>query len=205
MKNKGYVLIELLAASALLSVVWFGLCVGLVQGLRAERNLHQSARVYNPVRVFGMKAEKDLRNAVNLQDFPFEGRKDEMSFPVLETGRNAQGETTRRLFRVEYFLKNGNLVRREQELSANLQKLPASERVVLRNAGKIRFWYSFLNEEEKLEFHDGWSEKPYFGIPRAVEFEIKRNPDEAVFLKQIVLPQGHMGRLTEGLNEGFKS
>ena len=120
-----------------------------------------------------------------------------MSFPVLRIEKDGQGKERRSLWQVWYFMKDGRLHRGEQELSGRMQKPPVNERIVLDKPEEIRFSYSFLDEEEKIEYQDFWPEEPYFGIPRAVLVEAAVADGRDGFRKLIALPQGRWGHIQE--------
>ena len=187
---KGYVLIELLVAGTLLSLAGTGLTAGLLQGIKAERTAREIRQTYDPLRLCWKKMEKDLRNSIYVRQQNFTGKQDEMIFPVLQ---NVPEKSS--IQRVGYFLQDGNLFRREQELSNRLAKKDPQERIVLKEVEQVRLEYAYLDAEERLIFKPFWLEEPYFGIPKAVQIEVKRRGK--VFSKLIGIPQGKWGRLNE--------
>ena len=199
MNFKGYVLIEVLVASALLALAGAGLYSGFSQGIRAERMIRNADAVYDPVRMFWMRLEKDLRNSVALRGEKYTGKKDEMNFPVLV----AEIEKDKKVFslrRLRYFLKNGALVRSEQKISNRLVPDLPVERVVLKNIASFEFNYAYLDEEEKLDFEPFWKETPYFGIPKAVQIKTRLTSSPQEFLKLVSIPQGKWGHITQENN-----
>ena len=87
MNPRGYVLAEVLLACVLLSLAAAGLYLGLMQAIKAEQKVRLIQRDYDPVRLFSMRIEKDLCNAVSLGEYAFQGKDLEMSFPVIERNR----------------------------------------------------------------------------------------------------------------------
>lgn len=190
--KRGYVFIEVLVASALLSLAGTGLYAGLMQGLKAERVIRGISQTNLPLRIFWKRLEKDLRNSVSLRDTVYVGKKDEMSFPVA-VKRLDKGKSYLELRKIRYFVKDGVLKRRDEELSTRLAKEKPNERVVLKSARELEFQYAYLDEKEKLLFRPFWLEEPYFGIPIAVKVEVKLNGRE--YSKLVSVPHGRWGRV----------
>lgn len=191
---RGYVLIEVLVASVLLSIAGSGLYTGLLEGIKANRMVRESDAVYDPLRKCWMRMEKDLQNSLYLREVIFTGKEEEMSFPVLVI-KEEKGEKRSELRAIRYFVKNGTLIRSEQKLSNHLVSENPVERVLLKGMKSLKFQYAYLDEEEKLQFQPFWVEEPYFGIPKAVRVDVK--DDSVSFSKLIAIPQGKWGRLHE--------
>ena len=200
MKQKGYVLIEMLVATVLLSMAGSALCAGLIQGMKADRTIRYSWKMYDPLRSVWMRMDQDLRNTIILRNYSYHGKQDEMSFPVLVAEKDLKGLKHFRLLQIHYFVKNETLIRSEQELSADLVKERPKERPVLKNVKTAKFSYPYLDERDKIEFRNFWLEKPYFGIPRAVKIEVETNMNGVLIAKLMALPQGRWGHDTENEN-----
>lgn len=188
----GFTLVEVLLALVLLSLAAAGLYAGLSQGIRAERAVRQSDAVYDPLRSFWERFEKDLRNSVYLRSEKVMGKENEIIFPLLvseEAGKKLG------LKRIHYFMKSGTLVRSEEALSNKLVSAGASERPVLKEIKKIKFNYAYLDEDENLKFQPFWMDAPYFGIPKGVQIDIELKNSGHVFSKLISVPQGRWGHM----------
>lgn len=194
MNQKGYLLMEMLVASVLISMAGSGLYVGYLQGVKADRQVSESSKAFDPLRSSWMRMEHDLRNAAVLREHPFVGKKDEMAFPVLMTEMSRDEKKIFKLFLIRYQLVNGSLVRSEQELSASLAQPEIKKRILLKEVKELSFSYSFLDDKEKIVYENFWLEKPYFGIPRAVKVRVQTGnlPDVS---KLIAIPQGRWGHL----------
>lgn len=193
MKQKGYVLVEVLVAGVLFSMAGSALCAGLIQGVKAEQTIRKSWKTYDPLRVLWIRMEKDLRSSIVLRGHPFKGKRDELSFPALRTETDSFGRKIYRLSEIRYFIKNESLIRSEQPLSTKLVKEEPKEKIVLREMKAAKFLYSYLDAEEKIEFKDFWLEAPYYGIPRAVKIETETSNSGVLITKLIALPQGRWG------------
>ena len=186
-KQKGYILIELLVAATLLSFAGGSLYSGFSQAVKIERKIRTEDALYDPVKIFWMKAEKDLRNAVSLRGYRFSGKQDEMIFPLL-------GEAER-LSEIRYFIKDADLLRAEEVLPNKFVKGSQAIGILLKGVESVGFEYAYLDEEERLEFKPIWMEEPYFGIPKAIQITVKMKNSEKVFSRLISVPQGRWGHV----------
>lgn len=187
MNKRGFVLIELLVASTLLSIAGAGLYGGLSQAVKIDTNIKNTSALYDPLKILWLRADKDLRNTLTLRDYKFVGKQDEMAFPIL----NESGQ----ILRVHYFVKQGELLRTEERLPEKFVKEPLKESVLLKNVDRIKFEYVYLDEEERLILKPIWIEEPYFGIPKAVRMEVKLKTSQKVFSRLISIPQGRWGHV----------
>ena len=187
MNKRGFVLIELLVASTLLSIAGAGLYGGLSQAVKIDTNIKNTSALYDPIKILWLRADKDLRNTLTLRDYKFVGKQDEMAFPIL----NESGQ----ILRVHYFVKQGELLRTEEKLPEKFVKEPLKESVLLKNVDRIKFEYVYLDEEERLILKPIWIEEPYFGIPKAVRVEVKLKNSQKVFSRLISIPQGRWGHV----------
>ena len=188
-EEQGFTLIELLTALVLLSLAAAGLGTGFIQCLRAQKKIEQNHKIYDPLRVFYYRFEKDLRNAVVLNEYPFKGSVHAITFPEAE---DIQGQ--RRLFLIEYQLEDGRIRRSRQSLDSALVKEKAQEKTLILGATQAEFVFSFLDEEKKSCFRNFWPENPYFGIPRAVRLDFEwtgANGASEKMTKSVSIPQGH--------------
>ena len=194
MNVRGYLLIELLVASTLLSLAGSGLYTGLSQGLKIERMIRKQDTLYGPLRICWLKVEKDLRNTVSLKDYPVLAKQDEMFFPA---GLIEKNKTSVQLYllHIHYFLKDGNLIRSEEKLPKAFVHEDPARRVLLKNVESVRFQYAYLDEKEQLVFKSFWLEELYFGIPKAIKIEIKFKEESKSFTRIIAIPQGRWGHV----------
>ena len=186
---KGFVLVELLVATLLFSIAGSGIYAGFLQAAKAESRIQSSFRDYDPARVLFMRLQKDLRNTLVLKDFPFQGKQNEIQFPVAFSE-----EGFKQLYLIRYFVKNRSLIRSIQKLDKDFRREKAFQKTYLKNFDFLRFQFPYLDEEERLNFKSFWTDEPYFGIPRAVELEFKTKSNQE-FLKRVSIPQGKVGRL----------
>ena len=191
LRTRGFVLVELLVALTLLSLAGTGMWLGFMQCLHAQQRIESNHRSQDPVRIFFLRLEKDLRNAVYLKDHKFHGNKESISFPVLQ-----QGEGGRKLLKVSYYKKNQSVVRSVQRLSSQLVKEHPKEVVLIDSVSRFEFAFPYANADERVEYQGFWFEEPYFGIPRSVEIKITGNAN--AFDKLVSIPQGKWGHLPEG-------
>ncbi len=189
MKQKGYILLEVLVASTLLSLAGSSFYAGLSQAVKMERAVRTMDALYDPFKILWMRSTKDLRNMVPLRDHRFKGDEDEMEFPML-------GEALQ-LFSIQYFVKDGNLIRTQEDLPKKFVKDSPVESVFLKNIEWARFEYAYLDEEERLVFKPEWPEEPYFGLPKAVKMTVKLKNGGKVFSRLISVPQGRWGHVAE--------
>lgn len=190
MKTKtGFALMEVLVASVLLSLAGSGVYRGFLQAVTIERRLHETAAVYDPLKLLWMQAEKDLRNSVALRGYRFLGKRGEMSFPVL--GISSE------VCRIRYFMKEGRLYRSQEKLPEKFIKDRPLESMLLKGIEGVEFEYAYLNGEEALFFKPVWTEEPYFGIPKAVLIRIRLKEGRTVHSRLVAIPQGRWGHLAE--------
>ena len=182
---------EVLVASTLLSLAGSGVYAAFAQAVKIEKTIRVTDALYDPLKIFWMRAGKDLRNTVSLRGYRFIGKQDEMKFPILSEASQ--------LSQVHYFLKDGNLLRTEEKLPGEFIKTSPASRVLLTNIEHVRFEYAYLDEEERLVFKPIWMEEPYFGIPKSVRITVKPKNSEKVFSRLMSIPQGRWGHvLMEG-------
>ncbi len=189
MKQKGYVLIELLTAAVLFSLAGSGLYTSFMQGVKADKKLRQFNSAYLPVESFGIKIEKDLRNAAELRGFEFQGKKGELIFPVFQINS---------LSRIRYFSKGGNLHRLEEKIPKGFSAAAPEDRMLLRGIESFEIHYAYLDESDRLQFFPIWAEEPYRGIPKAVRIKVKLNGRDEVWTKFVSIPRGKWGRKRKG-------
>ena len=187
MNKRGFVLIELLVASTLLSIAGAGLYGGLSQAVKMDTSIKNASALYDPLKILWLRADKDLRNTLTLRDYKFIGKQDEMAFPIL----NESGQ----ILYIHYLVKQGELLRTEEKLPEKFVKEPLKESVLLKNIDRIKFEYVYLDEEERLILKPIWIEEPYFGIPKAVRVEVKLKNSQKVFSRLISIPQGRWGHV----------
>ena len=179
---------EVLVASTLLTLAGSSVYSGFSQAVRIERTIRTADSLYDPLKFFWMRTEKDLRNMVSLRGYRFLGKQDEMIFPFL-------GEASQ-LFNIRYFVKNGDLLRTEEKLPSAFVKKSPNTNIFLKGVESVRFEYAYLDEEERLVFKPIWMEEPYFGIPKAIRITVKMRISEKYFSRLISVPQGRWGHVT---------
>ena len=196
MKRKGFVLIELLIAAMLLSLVSTGLLAGFIQGLKAQKRIQEGYRDSDPLHLFFLQADKDLRNGVPLNEYPFTAKNGDISFPALETQAKEK-----KLLLIRYFVEGDMLKRSEEELTAKLTKEKPKEKVLLKNLKSFNFKFPYLDPKENVSYEPFWLTEPYFGIPRAVKMEVLLHGSGASplsYTKLVSIPQGAFGHIKEG-------
>ncbi len=190
MNQKGFFLVEMLAAILLIGLASAGLAAGFIQMLKSRDRIEKSFKNYDEFRILSLRLEKDVRNATGLTGYSFRAEEDEIAFPVLER----DGAHFRILW-VEYFLKNHALIRRSRELTSQLIKPDARERVLARNVHRLEFKFPYLGKEDEIAYESFWPEKPQGDIPRAVAMELVLGEKKFSFFKVISVPQGKWGHL----------
>ncbi len=193
MNPKGYVLLEVLVASVILSLAGSELCSGIIQAIKVEKKIHEMNAAYDPFRVVCVRVENDLRNAADLRRFPFKGKENEIELPVLISEVKQETQDPE-IWQVRYFLKGNDLVRSEQ--SINTGNSGNDSRPVLKQIKSLHFSFAYLDEHENSVFRPVWSDSPYFGIPKAVILDIELKNGGQKFQKLIEIPQGKWGRIT---------
>ncbi len=194
-KNKsqqtGYLLIELLIATALFGLASTALFTGVMQAVKAQEVLRQAQQAYFKQTGLWSRMESDFHNLVTLDEPIFRGRKDEISFPVLR--QNAGQAPFAAL--VEYVNEDGTLVRNETNLRPVLGREKVLKRKVLKGVGSVQFFYPYRDEKDRLVLLPFWIDKPYDGPPRAVQIKVVMHKPEQVFEKWIEIPLGREGRM----------
>jgi type II secretory pathway component PulJ len=191
----GFILIEMLVAASLFALVATGLSTGFVQGVKAHQRIEESFKAYDPLRLLFLRLDRDLRNAIILEDYPFKGKKDEIEFPALLTEEKdlPAGKAGKRLHLIRYFVKDHALIRSEEELTLKLTKPKPQEKTLVKGLGSFELQFPYLDDEEALVFHPFWLDEPYYGIPRAVTVKLER--EKETLEKLISIPQGRTGRI----------
>ena len=187
MNRKGFILIELLVATSLMSIAGAGLYNGFSQAMKMDKAIHNTDVLYDSFKILWLQADKDLRNALSLRDYKFVGKQDEMSFPILNQSDQ--------ILRIRYFLKEKDLLRSEEALPGRFVKETLRQDVLLKGVERVKFEYAYLDEEERLVLKPIWVEEPYFGIPKAVRMEIKLKSNPKIFSRLISIPQGRWGHV----------
>lgn len=191
----GFVLIELLIASLLFALAASGLYSVFLQGIKARQKIQSHLLDEGPLLIFGDRLEKDLRNAVVLMDYPFKGRTNEISFPVLLPDAEASGRNP--VFLVEYKITDGRLTRTQKNLAAKTASEKPAERVYLQNLDSFGFEFPYEKKAGNYRFESFWLDDPYLGIPKAVKVHLVLASHKVPFEKWVTLPQGRMGHLLE--------
>jgi hypothetical protein len=189
MSRKGFILIEVLIAAGLIAIVGGSLYMGFMQAVKIDKTIREVSALNNPFKLFWMEAGKDLRNTVSLREEKFIGSQDEITFPVLKSPYQ--------LLRVHYVVKDGKLIRSEENLPEKFVKDNPGQKILINDIECIRFQYAYLDEEEQLVYQTFWTEEPYFGIPRAIKIDIKLLNREKTFTRLIPIPQGQWGHMAE--------
>lgn len=189
MKRQGYILVEVLVASTLISIAGAGLYSGFSKAMTLTSRVHETDALYDPLKILYFRAGKDLRNMVSLRDYPFTGKQDAMTFPSAIT----DGQLTQ----IRYFVKDKTLMRSEESLPQGFVKKEPVAKIIFSNLKDVRFEYAYLDEEENLVFKPIWIEEPYFGIPKAVRLQIKTKKGDLVFLRLFSVPQGRFGHVVD--------
>ncbi len=187
--TRGFILVELLVASALMSIAGAGLYTGMSQALKIDRTVKTASALHDPFKILWLRANKDLRNVISLRDYKFIGKQDETIFATLSESNQ--------ISRIHYFVKDKNLLRSEEKLPERFVKEMIHRNVYLKDVEKIKFEYAYLDEDERLVFKPIWMEEPYFGIPKAVRMEIKLKDSAKVFSRLISIPQGKWGHIND--------
>ena len=130
MNRRGFILIELLVAASLMSMAGAGLYSGLSQAMKMERSIKEAGALYGGFKLLWLRADKDLRNTLSLRDYPFMGKQDEMSFPIL----NESNE----IHRIRYFIQEGDLLRSDENLPERLVKEPLKRSVLLKGVERVK-------------------------------------------------------------------
>jgi len=185
MTRRGFVLMEVLVATTLLSLAGSGLYSGLTQAVKIQRMIRETDSLHDPFKILWMRAGKDLRNMISIRNYRFIGKQDEMAFPI------SSGYS--QLSIVRYFTEDGKLLRSEKKLPEALVKAPPAENIFLENVETVRFEYAYLDAEDRLLFKPIWMEEPYFGLPKAVRITAKPKNSQKVFSRLFSIPQGRWG------------
>lgn len=185
MRRRGYILVEVLVASTLLSLAGVGLYTGFSKAMTLTSRVRQTQALYDPLKMLYFKADKDLRNMVSLREYPIVGKQEEIVFP----SARLEGE----LIRVRYFLKDGSLMRSEESIPKGFTAQEAKSKILFSDVKDMRIEYAYLDEEDNLVFKPIWMDEPYFGIPRAVKLTIKTKKNALVFTRLFSIMQGRFG------------
>lgn len=183
--ERGFILLEFLVAVLLFVVTASMLWLGITQGLKAGKRVEASFRTYDPLRMVFLRMEHDLRNTVTLEDYPFQGGKDEIMFPT----------HSKELLLIRYFVKDSSLIRSEQAITTHLKDEKTRERVLIKDLKGIEFKFPYEDKNESRGFEPFWVKEPYRGIPRSVQ--LKLSTPQLTLEKVISIPQGKFGYLLD--------
>ena len=187
-RQRGYLLVEMLTALTLFSLAGTSLYTGYLQGLRCYREIGENYRIYAGPKMSFMKMEEDLRNMTALREYPFKGSEEEILFPAFLPVSDDEGRTEYRLYQVRYFVRRGELVREQQELTSALKKPKASVKVMMKKVDVFKFSFPFESEDGRPFYGPIWPEDPYAGLPRMVRVELSSG--ELRLNKTVSVPHG---------------
>lgn len=199
MNPRGYLLIELLAALTLFSVAGSTLYTGVMEGIKSYERIRGSQSVFNKPKIFFIQLEEDLHRIPAVREEPFEGKSQEISFPVFLTAVNDQGQEEPRLVRVKYSIQGRELIREVRGIPEKLNDDGMVRKVLISNVENLRFKFPYLQPDGLQTFEDFWLDEPYEGTPRAVQVHLETKGLTAS--KTVSILQGNFGSNTasEGL------
>lgn len=188
--QKGFTLVELLAATSLLAIVLGSLYMSFQTGLaayaRSEKNLVEGREGD----IFLIQLEEELKNVFPYFLVPFVGNQSSVAFPLRHTHYTSEG-IEESVCRIEYRFEKGDLVRTEEVLKGGLKKKEEETETLFQKLEDGRFDFLYVDRSGKLLWLAEWNNEPYLGLPRGVRVTLAGD----VFGRkgktlEVLIPQG---------------
>lgn len=189
--KSGFTLAEVLTGLCISALMMATLSAVLMSGLKASERTRTNFSKYQALRLFFLTFEKDLRNALAYEPFPFKGKGDEIQFP----------SRTLSLQKITYRLEAGRIIRFESGLKESLKEAAPAAKAFLPGLKALNFEFPYRREDGETLFLPFWMEDPYPGIPKAVKVTIELSSGVR-FSRVVSVPQGRLGLLPEGKGAG---
>lgn len=192
MRSKGSTLVELLVVISIFSYIGIGVGKGLIRSAEIRAAIEKQQVSNRPLHLLRLQLRKDLRNMLDLKDYPFSGNEAEMTFPSVVSVHGKEGEENISIKEVRYYVEDRHLIREETGLvSGGTQR-----RNLLKRGEDISFSFPYRADEEEIIFQKYWLEDPYLGLPRAVRIHFEGGRGDTQDEGFVVsVPQGVMGTL----------
>ena len=190
-KANGYTLIEVLIATAILSIVlvilYSSFQVGLAGYRRAEANLTEE----RDLDVFFYQLTRELKAAFPYSKDPFQGTREMIAFPTASVRYTPKG-AIEELTHVEYRVKGRSLIRTERKLrKGKLREEQTRTETIFERVGECRFEFLYFGSNKKLEWREEWANKPYTGLPRGVRVALSGSGfGDGAKSHEILIPHG---------------
>lgn len=186
MKTKsGFTVVELLTVLFISALMLITFSTVLISAVKAAARAKANFSKYQLLRIFFLTIEKDLRNTVVYDPFPFKGKEDRLEFPAYTLSRGKDGGEEK-ILTIGYFFQNEKLIRSQEQVS----------KPVLRGVKAVHFGYPYEQEAGPMTFLPFWLDEPYQGIPKAVKVSLELM-NGVCFSKVISIPIGRPGVLPD--------
>lgn len=132
--KKGFTLIELMIAAAILCTVGLTIVVTFAGGLKVYYKMKNYGSVKTDALLAMEKIERDIRNAFAFTDINFIGTSDKITFPALVKSYAAKNKPYMSVGSISYFIDDRHsgkkIAREEKSYSASLMKEEKAKRAV---------------------------------------------------------------------------
>ena len=191
-KKKGFTLLEILMAVALIAVVSLAMYSNFSSGIGMMRRIARPISEED-LSIFFEKLTREIQNSFRYTDIPVSGEKEKLIFPTTIQTKPELG-SDQGIGRVTYFY-NASLrsIDRQQE---NLNQIFKEEKVktssTLSHVSALNFqYYGYIPSESKYEWKEEWNSiKEEKRIPIAVKIELQYDDEgkKRVFERTIAFP-----------------
>ena len=194
MTKRAFTLIELIIATAILSLIVVSIYSAFSVGIKAWRRGSEGEEVQK-VRIALLKMQKELRGSFFFSDAPFEGTSSEIIFPL-----SIPEENIEKIYIITYRMDENkdtgarNLVREKRLFTENPQDEKEAIKEPVFPVRLIAFKYAYKLEDGSngFEWQDSWPETQN-NIPSAVKISFQLDNSDEIYNKTIFIPQGAPG------------
>lgn len=191
MNKKAFTLIEVVIATAILSVIVVSIYGAFSVGIKAWHRGSEGGD-FQRTRTALLKLQKELRNSFFFSSAPFKGASSELSFPLVMPGDDKD-----RLCVITYYVKEDentghkSLVRKESPFTENSEDKEEALEKELFSVTSMNFKYAYRlgDAAAGLEWRDDWLETQN-NLPVAVKVSFKLDHGGEIYNKTIFIPQG---------------
>ena len=196
-KNRSFTLIELLIATAIISVVLLSLYSAFQTGMRTYKMMDSSFNIYQTARVLFNRMEVDLKNSFAYRDdnSEFKGGAQSLEF-FSDIERFKDGKSYPAICRIKYELDGKKLNRSLWEGLEAAKEVDVKPEELSQEIEKISFQYAHATKDpdKPIEWLDSWPKgddaEQVKVLPLAVKVDLSIGTVQ--FTKLIALPGGEI-------------
>ena len=196
-KNRSFTLIELLIATAIISVVLLSLYSAFQTGMRTYKMMDSSFNIYQTARILFNRMEVDLKNSFAYRDdnSEFKGGKQSLEF-FSDIERFKDGKSYPAICRIKYELDGKKLNRSLWEGLEAAKEVDVKPEELSQEIEKISFQYAHATKDpdKPIEWLDSWPKgddaEQVKVLPLAVKVDLSIGTIQ--FTKLIALPVGEI-------------